>query len=176
MSDQQFADQQRLSEILKLARMQLNDEYMKQHAAAHAAWITGARAAWTTTGTLLPFTTKFAYPTEEEVVARGVEIYNKLTPNKATAVPVAPAVVESLPVESAPAQISARPEVEILQAGGDFVLAETETECTDDTGADITDVVAKEETATAPEPAVSDALLENRFKSLFTKWGGRGNY
>jgi hypothetical protein len=193
MNSQQLAEQRRLEEILKLARMQLNEEYMKKHSAAHTAWLTGARTAWNSSGVLLPFATKFVYPSEEEVVARGVEIYNTLTPKTATA-PVAPAPIieQTQPVE----EIVIEPTVELLQAGGDFVLAEvveeevlpmtiedntTATEV-NDAEEDITDVEIKEETVPAEEPQVKekptiiDSLLENKFKSLFTKWGGKGNF
>jgi hypothetical protein len=179
MNNQQLAEQRRLEEILKLARMQLNDEYMKKHSAAHTAWLTSARTAWNTSGVLLPFTTKFVYPSEEEVVARGVEIYNTLTAKTATA-PATPALAIEQPAIIE--EIAIEPTVELLQAGGDFVIAEVvEEELPAEEAAlptideDVTDVEVKEETP-APEPTVADSLLENRFKSLFTKWGGRGNY
>ncbi len=178
MNSQQLAEQQRLAEILKLARMQLNEEYMKQHSIAHTAWITGARTAWTTTGTLLPFTTKFVYPTEEEVVARGVEIYKTLTQQNAQpkVIPVTPAPVlvsDSIDVVE---EVKTETTTELLQAGGDFVLAEVvEDVPVVEPVDDITDVEVKEETPTV-EPTVTDSLLENKFKSLFTKWGGKGNY
>ena len=41
---------------------------------------------------------------------------------------------------------------------------------------EVTDVVAKEDLPVEAEPTVTDSLLENKFKSLFTKWGGKGNY
>lgn len=182
MTNEQLAEQQRLVEILKLARMQLNEEYMKQHAVAHTAWITGARTAWTTTGTLLPFTTKFVYPTEEEVVARGVEIYNRLTQKIATPAPtpVSTPVLVNEPVDIVEVAESVDTvETELLQAGGDFVLAEVpkETPVIEEAVDDITDVVAKEEApAEEAKPSITDSLLENRFKSLFTKWGGKGSF
>jgi hypothetical protein len=180
MTNEQLAEQQRLSEILKLARMQLNEEYMKQHSIAHTAWITGARTAWTTTGTLLPFTTKFVYPTEEEVVARGVEIYNRLTQKPVA--PVAAPVPATIPVITAdPVDIVETVEIEqtteLLQAGGDFVIADVPKETVPvDSTDEVTDVVAKEDLPVEAEPTVTDSLLENKFKSLFTKWGGKGSF
>jgi len=180
MNNQQLAEQRRLEEILKLARMQLNEEYMKKHSAAHTAWLTGARTAWNSSGILLPFATKFVYPSEEEVVARGVEIYNTLTPKTATA-PVTPATIIEQPQTME--EVVIEPTVELLQAGGDFVLAEVVEEESPveevvplAVEEDITDVEVKEETPNVPEPTVTDSLIENRFKSLFTKWGGRGNF
>lgn len=199
MTNQQLAEQRRLEEILKLARMQLNEEYMKRHSAAHTTWLTSARTAWSTNGALLPFATKFVYPSEEEVVARGVEIYNALTLKTAPAptAPVAPAPVVEQPVVQQPVieeiaiapmvELTVEPTVELLQAGGDFVIAEvveeevvpmaveeaiTDVEVKDD---DVTDVEAKE-TPAEEKPTIIDSLLESKFKSLFTKWGGKGNY
>ena len=183
MTNEQLAEQQRLSEILKLARMQLNEEYMKQHSIAHTAWITGARTAWTTTGTLLPFTTKFVYPTEEEVVARGVEIYNRLTQKPVT--PVAAPVPATIPVITAEPidvveTVEAEVTTELLQAGGDFVIDEVpeETAPVEEPNDEVTDVVAKEDLPVEeePQPSITDSLLENKFKSLFTKWGGKGTF
>lgn len=194
MTNQQMAEHKRLEEILKLARMQLNEEYMKRHSVAHTQWLTSARTAWSNSGVLLPFATKFVYPSEEEVVARGVEIYNTLTlkTELAPTAPVAPVPVVEQPVveEIAIAPVTEtviEPAVEILQAGGDFVLAEVveeevtpmavEETATDDEVKDteVTDVEIKE-TPVEEKPTVIDSLLESKFKSLFTKWGGRGNY
>lgn len=166
MTNQQFADQKRLEEILKLARMQLNEEYMKRHSIAHTSWLTGARTAWTNSGVLLPFSTKFVYPSEEEIVARGVEIYNTLTSKS-----VAPAAVVEQPVVVE--EIKIEPKVELLQAGGDFVLAEVVEE-------EMLPLAIEEEILPVAieeeKPTVMDSLLESKFRSLFTKWGGKGNY
>jgi hypothetical protein len=79
MNEHQFNEHKRLAEILRLARMQLNEELMKEYTAAHTAWLSTSRTAWTSNGTLLPFTVQFHYPSEDEVVARGVELYKVLT-------------------------------------------------------------------------------------------------
>jgi hypothetical protein len=186
MTNQQLAEQKRLEEILKLARMQLNEEYMKKHSAAHTTWLTSARTAWNSSGVLLPFSTKFVYPSEEEVVARGVEIYNTLT-QKIAPIATAPVLVsESIDVVE---EVKTETTTELIQAGGDFVIAEVtedipvveEVPIVEEANDEVTDVEIKEETPTvtepnAVEPTVTDSLLENKFKSLFTKWGGKGNY
>jgi hypothetical protein len=172
MTNQDVAAQARLADILKLARLQLNEEFMSAHSSSQAAWLTSARSAWTSTGVLLPFSTKFVYPTEEEVVARGVKIYNSLNPQL---VPQTATVQPPL----------AEPVTSIVQAGGDFVLIEEPVEePVVETIADIVEepVVVEEpivntvEDAIAIEPPAAGSLLENKFKSLFTKWGGKGNY
>jgi hypothetical protein len=37
-------------------------------------------------------------------------------------------------------------------------------------------VAAEVTTEQIAVPSVADSLLESKFRSLFTKWGGRGNY
>ena len=131
MTEQQLAEQKRLGEILQLARLQLNEEYMKKHSAAHTGWLASARSAWTTNGTLLPFVSSFIYPTEEEVVARGVQIHNSLTPKVAAQEPVIKQtpkvaaqepVIEQTPPAAEPVveEVKEEPITELLQAGGDL--------------------------------------------------------
>jgi hypothetical protein len=189
MTNQQLASQRRLEEILKLARLQLNEEYMKKHSAAQTSWLTGARTAWTTSGTLLPFANKFVYPSESEVVARGVEIYNTLTATVAP-VPVPAAVAEEVKVQAPVVEVAKfEPVTELLYTGGDFVIAEIIEEPVVEEVVEepvieepvieevvVQPVAAEVTTEQIAVPSVADSLLESKFKSLFTKWGGRGNY
>lgn len=139
MSDQ-LAEQKRLTEILRLARMELNEEYMKNYSTAHAAWLVSSRSAWQTSGTLLPFTVQFKYPSEEEVIARGVEIYKTLT-----------GAVSPTPKEDVPEVVAYTPETAITNVPESVVDAEVKE----------------------VEP---ESIIEDRFKSLVTKWGGKGSY
>jgi len=173
MIDPAASDQKRLSDILRLARLQLNEEFMSTHSASQSSWLNSARSAWTSTGVLLPFTSKFVYPTEEEVIARGVKIYNSLSAQTVATTSV-PAQQEQ-PVVKEPAGAAV---VSLVQAGGDFVLIEEPI-------ADVAEPVVELEPVAEPivEPVVepivdplADSLLETKFKSLFTKWGGKGNY
>lgn len=145
MSDQ-LNEQKRLGEILRLARMELNEEYMKNYNSAHTAWLVSSRSAWQTNGTLLPFSVQFKYPSEEEVVARGVEIYKTLTGAK-----------------------SPTPKEE-SSSTTEVVAYTTETAITNVPepviDAEVKDVKADETTD----------VIEDKFKSLITKWGGKGNY
>lgn len=145
MSDQ-LNEQKRLGEILRLARMELNEEYMKNYNSAHTAWLVSSRSAWQTNGTLLPFSVQFKYPSEEEVVARGVEIYKTLTGAKS------PTPKE----ESSPTAevVAYTPETAITNVPEPVIDAE------------VKDV----------EAAETADVIEDKFKSLITKWGGKGNY
>jgi hypothetical protein len=74
-------DNRKQVELLALARQQLNDEFIKNRNEVHAKWQRESEAAWLTNGKLLPYPSNMAiYPTEKEVVARALELYNKQTP------------------------------------------------------------------------------------------------
>ena len=179
MIDPTISDQKRLSDILRLARLQLNEEFMSTHSASQSSWLNSARSAWTSTGVLLPFTSKFVYPTEEEVIARGVQIYNSLSAQTVAATSVPAPQEQQVVKEPVGAAV-----VSLVQAGGDFVLIEEPV-------ADVAEPVVELEPVVEPvvepieepvvelEPVVesaADSLIETKLKSLFTKWGGKGNY
>jgi hypothetical protein len=167
MTEQQIAEQKRLAEILRLARMQLNEEYMKKYSSAHTTWLAASRSAWNANGTLLPFTVQVKYPTEEEVVARGVEIYKTLTgavPNEA------PLVEEKQ--EQGLEVVAYTPETAFTS----ILEPEAEEPVEEVTDVEFTEVVEEKEEQVQEEQQVQEKTLENKFKSLITKWGGRGNY
>ena len=180
MTNQEIADQKRLADILRLARLQLNEEFMSTHSASQASWLNSARSAWTSTGVLLPFTSKFVYPSEEEVIARGVQIYNSLSAQTVATASV-PAVHEQ-PVVKEPVSIAT---VSLVQACGDFVLIEEPIEepIIEPIEEPIIEPIIEPVMEPIIEPIIepvmepaADSLLESKFKSLFTKWGGKGNY
>jgi hypothetical protein len=63
-------------ELLKLARHLINDEYLKQRADAYTKWTTDSDHAWKTQGVKLPFPPVPAMPSEADVVARALQLYN----------------------------------------------------------------------------------------------------
>ena len=110
--------------LLQKARSILNEQYLKNNADLHKKWQEESHQVWITKGSLLPYNAGFSYPTEEEVVAKALEIYNEqnknkpeidkkdikeispwqlyLTPEKITA-------VEEQPVEPSPEAVNAEP-------------------------------------------------------------------
>lgn len=155
----------KLAEILKLARLALNDEFIKSYADSHQAWQVACNQAWITKGILLPYSNKFVYPTEQEIVAKAVEIYNTLTPTEQAG--LVANVPAPTPVIETSAKVDTVPVEQIIEAP---VIEEPviEEPVPDDTTVieEVTEEVTEDK---APE-------LESRFKSLFTKWGGRGSY
>lgn len=166
----------KLAEILKLARLSLNDEFMNKYAEAHQAWQVACNQAWITKGMLLPYSNKFVYPTEQEIVSKAVEIYNTLTPTEQAGlvanVPTlaeAETVQEETPVTETVAPVVEEPVQETVPVVEPVVLVEEPV---------VVDVPFSETTILeeAIEKEVQQPELESKFKSLFTKWGGKGSY
>lgn len=63
--------------LLSQARTLLNDEYQRQRAEQYSKWQLESNHLWVTKGILLPYPSSFGYPTEEEVVKKALELYNK---------------------------------------------------------------------------------------------------
>lgn len=166
----------KLAEILKLARLSLNDEFINKYAEAHQAWQVACNQAWITKGMLLPYSNKFVYPTEQEIVAKAVEIYNTLTPTeRAGLVANVPTTVETETVqEEIPVPETVTTEVE--EPAEEPVPVVAPAEPIEEPV--IVDVPFSETTILeeAIEKEVQQPELESKFKSLFTKWGGKGSY
>jgi len=70
-----MTDKEKL-ELLRNARLLMNKEYISKRAEQHKQWIVTSEASWRTAGVLLPYPTGELYPSEEEVVAKALELYN----------------------------------------------------------------------------------------------------
>jgi hypothetical protein len=68
------------AQLLVKARALLNEEYLKNRTTEYEQWQADSNRMWISQGILLPCPNKFTYPTEEAVVARALELYNKQTP------------------------------------------------------------------------------------------------
>ncbi len=140
-------DQTKLLEMLRLARASLNEEFMQRQTEAYQKWHASCTEAWKTNGMLLPpYSVKLVYPSEQDIVKRALEIYNTLTPALETT------VQQEVP--------SAIPEEVFVEPVASTAPAEEPVE----------PVVEK------VEPEIVEETTENKFKSLLTKWGGRGSF
>ncbi len=70
-----MTDKEKL-ELLRNARLLMNKEYIGKRAEQHKQWIVTSEASWRTAGVLLPYPTGELYPSEAEVVAKALELYN----------------------------------------------------------------------------------------------------
>jgi hypothetical protein len=68
------------AQLLVKARASLNEEYLKNRTNEYELWQAESNRMWISQGILLPCPNKFTYPTEEAVVARALELYNKQAP------------------------------------------------------------------------------------------------
>jgi hypothetical protein len=106
-TEAEFVEIRRRMEMLKLARHLLNEDYLKQRAAAYTQWTTDSDHAWKTRGVKLPFPPVPAMPSEADVVARALQLYNHVN---AQAAPASPAPA------AAPAVSTPQPEVATVAA------------------------------------------------------------
>lgn len=142
-------DQTKLVEMLRLARISLNEEFMRKQSEAYQDWHTSCNKAWQTNGMLLPpYSVKLTYPSEQDIVKKALEIYNTLTPALETT------VQQDVPT-AMPEEVFVEPVVEAVP-----IVEEIMPEVIE------------------PEPVVVEEVQpeENKFKSLLTKWGGRGSF
>jgi hypothetical protein len=63
--------------FLVQARHKLNEEYQARRNEQYAKWQLESQQLWITKGIILPNPGSYTYPSEKEVVARALELYNK---------------------------------------------------------------------------------------------------
>jgi hypothetical protein len=66
-------------ELLKMARQTLNDKYLKEQAAAYVQWSTDSDRLWKEQRIKLAFPPAPSMPTEADVVAYALKLYNDVT-------------------------------------------------------------------------------------------------
>lgn len=139
-------DQSKLVEMLKLARASLNEEFLQKQNEAYQEWSASCNQAWKTRGMLLP-------PYNVKLVYPS----EKDIVNRALEIYNKLSPVLEVPVEQDPATVMS-PEV-----FEEPVIEKVEAE--------VVEPVVEPIPTVDPEPAE-----ESKFKSLFTKWGGRGSF
>ena len=88
-------------EFIERARKMLNDEYARAHTAEYNTWLSEHKNAWmqphivvpfppfVVNSSLLPFKPTVSKPTEDDVVARALELYNQANKNNTTTTAIA---------------------------------------------------------------------------------------
>jgi hypothetical protein len=153
-------DQSKLTEMLRLARASLNEEFLKKQTEAYQQWYISSNQTWKTTGTLLPpASVKLVYPTEQDIVQRALEIYNTLTPPLSVVQPT-PTITKTQIAE-----VNDEP-VEVIEEA----IAEVPVEINDEPVEVIEEAIAG---VPVEDPVVEEA---SKFRSLLTKWGGKGSF
>lgn len=67
-------------ELLKMARELLNEEYINRRAQDHNTWVAQCDELWKTKKIKLPYPAFAPYPTESEIVAKALTLYNFVNP------------------------------------------------------------------------------------------------
>ena len=165
-------DQSKLTEMLRLARASLNEEFLQKQTEAYQQWYISSNQTWKTSGTLLPpHSAKLVYPTEKDIVQRALEIYNTLTP-----VTTVKNTAQQAAAESMPGELFVEPVVEPA------VVIEPTAEIVDE----VIEPVVEPMVPSPVEPEVVTPVIQeitseekekekqNRLINLLTKWGGKG--
>lgn len=66
------------AELLKVAKQILIQDYDAMRGTNHQQWLRESQVAWKTKGVLIAYPTAKLFPTEQEVVAKALELYNNL--------------------------------------------------------------------------------------------------
>jgi len=69
-------------ELLRMARELMNEEYINKRAEDHNKWVAESELAWKTRGVKLPYPPFAPYPTESDIVAKALNLYNFVSTDK----------------------------------------------------------------------------------------------
>ena len=89
-------------ELLKMARAQANEEYSNRRDEAYKHWLSECDTVWKETGVKLPYPVFQPYPTEIDIVAKALTLYNFIKPEEK----VVPEVVEIVPEPEAKPELT----------------------------------------------------------------------
>ena len=166
-TETEFVEIRRRMEMLKLARHLLNDEFLKQRASAYTQWTTDSDHAWKTQGVKLPFPPVPAMPSEADVVARALQLYNHVNAQAAPAAAAEPAPAVSTPQPAvAPVATMAASVAEPEAVVATELMTEPVTEPIPEP------VVAPEPEPTpepVPVPAIETVLPVSRPETVYTE-------
>ena len=161
------------AQLLTTARNLLNEEYQRQRSEQYTKWQAESNHLWISKGIMLPYPSSFGYPTEEEVVAKALELYNAQT-NKSSGVEL-PKTDESMTssVTAKLMEVSTNikpvvmPEVPDVTPWEQYLMPETvkEPETIVEELA-IADVVAKESEPIVVEEIVEPELTEEQIEEV----------
>lgn len=138
-------------ELLKTARQQLNNQYIKDRATEYSTWMTDSDAAWKESGIKLPFPPPPDRPSESDIVAYALALYNAQNTPVQPAPP--PATVSTPPVHIVHTVVASAP----IPAPPP-VIEEPVYEEPVDTPGPIAETIEPMELS-SPTPATTDALI-----------------
>lgn len=153
--------------LLTTARTLLNDEYQKKRSEQFTKWQTESNHLWISQGIMLPYPSSFGYPTEEEIVAKALELYNAQkdsTPESGTELPktdtsMTASVTERLMEVSRNVKPVVLPEVPEPPSWEDFLAPQTAAPLpVNDVPSE--PIIPLPEPVPEPEPVVEDIVIK----------------
>lgn len=156
------------AQLLTTARNMLNEEYQRQRSEQYTKWQSESNHLWISQGIMLPYPSSFGYPTEEEVVARALELYNAQNNKQSTGVEL-PKTNESM-TSSVTAKLmevshSVRPvvmpEVPEVTPWEQYLTPEPQVEQAPVVEEPVAEEIPLPEPVEEPEPVVEDVTAKN---------------
>jgi len=92
MTNLSIEEQKKRSNLIIQARQMINKEHLARCTLQHQQWVTSGELAWRTNGTLLPYPSPAVYPSEDDIVAKALELYNASMPQSKANLPPLPEV------------------------------------------------------------------------------------
>lgn len=152
------------AQLLTTARNLLNEEYQKKRSEQYTKWQSESNHLWISKGIMLPYPSSFGYPTEEEVVARALELYNAQNNKQSMGVEL-PKTDESM-TSSVTAKLMEvshnvrqveMPEVPEVTPWQQYLISELQTE----QAAPVVEEISLPEPVEEPEPQVEDVVVKD---------------
>lgn len=158
------------AQLLTTARNLLNEEYQKKRSEQYTKWQSESNHLWISKGIMLPYPSSFGYPTEEEVVAKALELYNAQTNKSANSGVQLPktdesmtsSVTEKLMEVSNDVKPVVLPEVPDISPWEQYLAPEPITE-------QVVEEVVLPEPIVEPEPVVEDVVTKEEFEPELTE-------
>lgn len=149
-------DTKQLELLLKQARKMLNAEFLQK--SAYSVPTVGCDAAWLSKGLMLPYPPVVSFPTDKDVIARALELYNASNP-----APVAPLINQNIATEE-PESVPENPDNNIIEIVPYIDITNDEIEEDDTVNIDPTPEAISEPIASNPQESdvqiMADEIME----------------
>jgi len=145
-------DTKQLELLLKQARRMLNAEFLQK--SAYSIPKVECDAAWLSKGLMLPYPPVVSFPTEKEVIARALELYNASNP-----APVTPLINQDIAMVE-PETVSETPDTNIIEIAPYIDITEDELQEDDPVNIDPTPEAIPHPIASAPPESDSQNMAD----------------
>lgn len=163
------------AQLLVTARNLLNEEYQKKRSEQFSKWQTESNHLWLSKGIILPYPSSFGYPTEEEIVAKALELYNNQNNGKPSGIELpktddamTASVTAKLMEVSHNVKPVVMPEVPTITPWEQYLTPQLEP--VEETESAVEDIVTKDEQALTEEQQIEEAKNNSKLRSLLAQF------